>query len=73
MANTILADIYRINSNNLKTPIAMGVPVASSLFRPLTDQQIGNQYVNAVIQLLPSNDQYFTDKTVTQLVTEANA
>lgn len=83
--NMFLASIYGTNSNATGTAQGrlMGFPSQSILVRPvITDDTFNGTFngvtVNAVIQLLPSGTvvnqpQYYTSKTVSEVVTLANA
>lgn len=71
MAQTILVNAYQINSDPLTTPVLFGFPVANCLFRPLTNQLVGTQYMYAGIQF--NNTLYMTTLNVTQLAALANA
>ena len=83
--NIFIAPIYGMNSNAVGTAQGrtMGFPSQSVLLRPVvTDSTFDGTFngvtVNAIIQLLPSGTvvnqpQFFTNKTVAELQTLANA
>jgi hypothetical protein len=79
MAQTILANVYRINSADLSAPQAMGFPASGVVIRPVPSAAtIGGVAMNSVIQVQPTGlnqtaTQHWVAETVSALVTLANA
>lgn len=79
MANLVAASIYGQNKNDWGSAhgTAMAFPGTGFIARPTTEVMSGVQMA-AIIQVLPTGltvdgTQYYTDSTVAELVTAANA
>lgn len=81
MAQFIAASVYRINQNAIGTSAGQpwAFPTSGFLVRPVVGTEVANGVtLKSIIQTVPTglnkdSDQYYTAKTVAEIVTLANA
>lgn len=79
MAQQVLAFIYGENENSWNAGIEMGFPSVQVVFMKIAPMSMGAATVNSKIRVISPNGPYinqpefYTDRTVAQLVTASNA